>query len=168
MALVLDVIRRSASSGSILKPPRTLSHSTGFAPKYVTTSAVAVNVYVGTSTSSSLVRPIASSANCRAEVPEFTAKACLQPMYWANSFSNSWVTGPVVNQLERRTFTTAVISSSPIAGRWKGIYGCAVIGFSQSLEVLAKLGRSCFVRVLVIIVTILVVTILGRIKVSRV
>ncbi len=92
------------------------STSTGFAPKYATTSADAANVIVGTTISSPAATPMASSARWSAAVAELTATACRAPTNRAKSHSNVRAFAPVVIHPERSVSSTARISSSPICG----------------------------------------------------
>src|SRR5216684_743427 len=86
------------------------------------TEAVAVNVSVGTITSSPGPMPQASAARCSPAVAEFTATASTSPpMKAANFCSNSRALGPVVSHPDRSTAVAAAISSSPITGRKHGI-----------------------------------------------
>src|ERR1022692_2109675 len=62
-------------------------------------------------TSSPGPTPTAASEACRAAVQEFTATACLAPVYTANSCSKRCTLGPVVTQPERRLSATSEISS---------------------------------------------------------
>src|SRR5437879_2192599 len=78
-------------------------------------------------TSSPGTSPMTSSASCKAAVPEFTANACLHPIYAAKLRSNSCATGPVVSHPDASTFWTASISSGPMEARWKGIKGTLVM-----------------------------------------
>src|SRR6266478_1861372 len=64
--------------------------------------------------------PAASSERCSAAVPVDTATACSAPTYFANSFSNSNVFGPIVIQPDRITSLTACASSSPTQARRNG------------------------------------------------
>src|SRR5690606_24795697 len=109
-------------AGDMLNVSSSTSTMTGLAPRYRTTSAVAVKVYDGTMTSSPGPTPNASNAKCKPEVAELTAIVwiSLPPKKSAKSASNFLVLGPVVTQPERRASTTSAISSSPISGNEKG------------------------------------------------
>src|SRR5258708_35014592 len=122
MTLVFGVILLRASSRLKLKWTGSTSTRTGFALKYVTTSAVDANVTVGTNTSSASFRPTASSEKWSAAVQELTASACRTPIKRANASSKRAVLGPVVSQPVSSASTTARIPSSPIEGTLKGTY----------------------------------------------
>src|SRR5262245_3615700 len=94
----------------------------GIPPSYLTTSAVAANVMVGTSTPCPGDKPNACTARWRAAVHEFSATACGEPTDEPNSSSNRLTLGPVVNHPERRTLTTSSISASQICGRKNGTF----------------------------------------------
>ena len=75
MALVLGVIASLIDWISIFNVIGSTSTTFTSAPKYLTTSAVAVNVRLGTITSSPLEIPNASNAKCKPDVAELTAIA---------------------------------------------------------------------------------------------
>src|SRR6185312_3756580 len=86
------------------------------------TEADAVNVSVGTITSSPGPMPHASAARCSPAVAEFTAIASTSlPMKAANFSSNSRALGPVVSHPDCSTAVAAAISASPMEGRKQGI-----------------------------------------------
>ncbi len=97
------------------------STNNGSAPRYRTTSAVAVKVYGVVSTCMPGPTPSASSARCRPAVAEFRARAWGIPAARAKASSNRAVTGPVVSQPERSTAITPASSSGPMLGRAKGM-----------------------------------------------
>ena len=97
------------------------------------TLAVETQVSDGVITSSPGPMPSASRVTCRAPVAEDSATAWRQPRRSAKRCSSSWFFGPVVIQPERRTCSTAAISSSPMLGRENGrkssdMYEASVLG----------------------------------------
>jgi hypothetical protein len=56
------------------------------------------------------------------------------------------VTGPVVSHPERRTFSTAAISSSPIEGTWNGTYDLFAIFFLYLDIVMGVFIKACLSR----------------------
>src|SRR6266404_4544600 len=88
--------------------------------QYLTTSAVAAKVRVGTNTSSPSLSRAASRERCSAAVHELTARAWRTPIKRANASSKHRVLGPVVIQPLSNVSVTARIASSPMEGTWKG------------------------------------------------
>src|SRR4029079_17255016 len=119
-ARVFDVRAAMTASSDALSVSASTSTSTGVAPTWAITSALAANVHVGTMTSSPGPTPIASSARCSAAVAELTATAFGNPTNAANASSNSLTRGPVVSHPESRTARTASFSRSVIDGRANG------------------------------------------------
>ena len=99
-------------------------HEHDSAPRWRTTSAVAVNVRVGTMTSSPGPMPKASRTRCIPPVLDATATAPTSPpTNSANSRSNDATCGPVVSQPLRRTEATELMSSSSSSSRKKELLG---------------------------------------------
>ena len=73
------VIRAAAQSGSSRPVPSSTSQNTGVAPACMTPSALAMNVWAGTITSSPRPTPAAASAMEIAAVPEPTPTQCRTP-----------------------------------------------------------------------------------------
>src|SRR5262249_45379109 len=65
--------------------------------------------------------PSASTARCRAAVPEETATACSTPHARASSSSSSVTFGPIVSNPLARTSETAAASSAPTSGQARRI-----------------------------------------------
>src|SRR5262245_7629647 len=120
MALVRELRQRSIVLTSTFSVSDRQSASTGRAPRYVTTSPVAVKVYVGMTTSSPALTPTASRARCRAAVAELTARAWRARRAFAKSCWNCRTLGPVVNHPDRSVSPTSATSSSLMDGRWNG------------------------------------------------
>src|ERR1700733_15534069 len=112
-------------SGSRFSVSEETSAKTGRAPWYSTQFAVAAKVSGEVIASSPGFNPAANAAPCRAAVPELKATAYFAPTHAATASSNSATFGPVVNQSERSTSTTAWMSSSEI--EWRP-YGSIVWG----------------------------------------
>src|SRR6185436_9369945 len=120
MALVRELRQRSIVLTSTFSVSDRQSASTGRAPRYVTTSPVAVKVYVGMTTSSPALTPTASRARCSAAVAELTARAWRARRAFAKSCWNCRTLGPVVNHPDRSVSATSATSSSLMDGRWNG------------------------------------------------
>ena len=97
IALVLPVMRRSASAGSMLKSASSESTKTGVAPVRAIAPAVAKNVNDGHSTSSPGPMPSVISESSSASVPELTPMACRTPTDSAARSSNRVTSGPRMN-----------------------------------------------------------------------
>ena len=87
-----------------------MSINLGIAPVFTIQLADAKNVIGDTKTRSPFSQPKTLAAIFNALVPLETAKENFDLKYFDNFFSNSKVTGPCVNSLLFRTFTTALIS----------------------------------------------------------
>src|SRR5262245_53213989 len=120
MALVRELRRCSIVLTSTFSVSDRQSASTGRAPRYVTTSPVAVKVYVGMTTSSPALTPTASRARCSAAVAELTGRAWRTGRAFAKSCWNCRTLGPVVNHPDRSVSATSATSSSLMDGRWNG------------------------------------------------
>ena len=114
IALVLSVILRRMSSGSMLYVLGSMSAKTGVPPQYSTQLADAANVIGVVITSSPGPIPAAWHAACSAAVSFEMATAYFAPTYSATARSNSATFGPVVRKSDFSTFTTSSISSSSI------------------------------------------------------
>src|SRR5258708_5957630 len=116
IALVREVIRRSASARSSVNVSRLTSAKAGTAPARETAFAVAINVKSGTITSSPGPIPSPCNAIASAIVALFTTSAWGTPKYFARSASNSLVFLPSVMKPEFMTLRTSSRSSGPSTG----------------------------------------------------
>src|SRR5271165_408522 len=107
MARVFGVIFFATCSGSRFSVSGQTSANTGVAPWYKTQFAVAANVRGVVIASLPSLSPAANEVACNAAVPELKLTAYAEPTRAANASSNSATFGPVVNQSERNTSTTA-------------------------------------------------------------
>src|SRR6186713_1754297 len=136
IAFVRSLTSSATWSGSMLRSESRTSANTGVAPVWTMTFAVAGQVIGDVITSSPGPTPTASSARCKAAVPEATASTCSASTNSAKRRSSSAAFGPVVSQPDRRVSATAAISSSPIAGGWKPSMVClrSDVSFCTDLE----------------------------------
>src|SRR5262245_26362808 len=127
MALVRGVIRASTWAGSIVYVTGSTSTYTGTAPQYVMAHDVAMNVMGTVITSSPGPTPAASSARCRADVPELTATQCWAPTYSAKAASNSATLGPRMNAADSAACSRAgrTSSLSPVNWAFRSMNGTA-------------------------------------------
>src|SRR5690606_5562551 len=119
-ARVLPVTAAAAAPGSRFWVERSMSAKTGVAPVCTTVLAVAQNVSGVVITSSPGPSPDARSDKWSAAVQEFTATACVAPVYDATARSNAATGGPVVSQPDSRVATTSAISPGPSSGGANG------------------------------------------------
>src|SRR5262245_11879434 len=129
MALVRGVIRASTWAGSIVYVTGSTSTYTGTAPQYVMAHDVAMNVMGTVITSSPGPTPAASSARCRADVPELTATQCWAPTYSAKAASNSATLGPRMNAADSAACSRAGRTSSFSPANWafRSMNGTAIV-----------------------------------------
>src|SRR3954451_14820606 len=108
------------------------SANRGVAPASTTASAVATNVFAGTTTSSPRPTPSARSVSVRASVPLPTATAHAVEQYAAQARSNRSTSSPPTKTLERTTLATAAstsaLTSRVVAARAVKGTVCLVIG----------------------------------------
>src|SRR5271165_602306 len=107
IAFTRELIFGATWPGSRFNVSGETSANTGVAPWYKTQLAVAQNVIGEVMASSPGPRPAANAAPCSAAVPELKLTAYRASTHAANRSSNSPIFGPVVNQSDFRTSTTA-------------------------------------------------------------
>src|SRR5688572_24162545 len=89
-----------------------ISEKKTFPPQYLIQLAEAANVIGDVITLVFASTFSARADKCNAAVPLLTAKANLEPIYLAKSFSNSAIFGPCVRKSDCSVSTTALISLS--------------------------------------------------------
>src|SRR5687768_9948829 len=120
-----------------------MSANTGVAPVWMTTLAVAQNVKGVVTTSSPAPTCDASSERCSAAVHEFTAMACVAPVYSANARSNAATRGPVESHPDSSALTTLAIASAPIAGGASGTTTCGLAIACRAAVVVRNAAEAC-------------------------
>ena len=117
IALVLEFTRDSAESQSRLNVSMLTSANLTVAPVRAIELADAANVKAGTITSSPGPKPRLRAAKCKADVPEFTARAfCPEAIIPANASSNSFTLAPCAKAPLFKTLSAAILSLRPIFG----------------------------------------------------